>query len=124
MARLEDALQGAVIKALQLTLTAESWYSSIPNGAVLAGDGRARARQGAKMKWMGLRGGAPDLFVVNRGRFLAIELKVGKGKQGLSQIIAQGDIQDAGAPYAVCRSIDEVLAFLRAHGVPMRARVM
>lgn len=61
---------------------------SIPNGAVLAGDARARAMQMNKLKRTGLRPGVPDLFLalgfMFNGRLafngLFVEMKSAEGK--------------------------------------------
>lgn len=121
--RPEDALQIAVTDYLRRALTPASWFCAIPNGAFLYGGKQDRARQGAKLKAMGNRNGAPDMFVIDNGRFLGIELKCGANKQQPSQIDAETALIAAGARYGVCKSLDDVEAFLTGHSVPLRVRL-
>lgn len=122
--RAEDALQQSVCDYLDNALPRASWYTAIPNGAVLAGDKAARGRQMNRLKRTGLKPGAPDLFVVHDGRFLAIELKAGTGKLSEAQERTCDAIVGAGGGYTVARSVDAVEAFLRAHDVPVVGRLV
>lgn len=121
--RAEDAFQITVTDYLRRSLTDASYFCAIPNGAVLSGGKVDRARQGAKLKAMGLRPGAPDLFVVNEGRFLGVELKCGPNRQQPTQIDTETALIAAGALYAVCRTLEDVQAFLIACGVPLKVRL-
>lgn len=122
--RPEDALQQQVCSYLEQSLPRASYWAAIPNGSVLAGDKAARGRQMNRLKRTGLRPGAPDLFVVHDGRFLAIELKAGAGKLSDAQEAACDAIVAAGGGYTVARSVDAVERFLADHGVPLRARML
>jgi Holliday junction resolvase len=51
--------------------------------------------------------GAPDLFVLHRGRWTALEVKTGKGKTTPAQ-----DKAGAGRLWHVARSVDEALALV------------
>lgn len=122
--RSEDALQAAVCAYLERALPLASWWAAIPNGAVLAGDGKARAMQMAKLKRTGLRPGAPDLIVLHDGRLLAIELKAPGGSVSAAQAAACDAIVLAGGAYVVARSVEDVERYLAAHDVPLRARML
>lgn len=119
--RPEDILQAQICRFLAVALPSTAWYCSIPNGAHLAGTAKQRASQMRKLRDTGLRVGAPDLFVVHNGRFFAIEVKTPTGRMRPDQLTASAMIYSAGAPYQVCRSLDDVEAFLYDNGVPLRA---
>lgn len=74
-------------------------------------------------KATGLRAGAPDLFVVHDGRFLAIELKTGAGKASDVQMETEDKIVIAGGAYTIARSVEAVEQFLRGLDVPLTASV-
>lgn len=120
--RPEDALQMSICDYLKQALPSTAWFCSIPNGAVLAGDKTQRMRQMAKLKATGLRVGAPDLFVINEGAFIAIEVKAGNGKASDAQLATADDVWKAGGVYGICRSINDVQALLSHCGVLLRAR--
>ena len=76
-----------------------------------------------KLKDMGTRPGVADLsFVLPGGRAAFIELKAPKGRQSPEQKAFEADCTTNNAPYAVCRSIEEVAETLRGWGVQLRAR--
>jgi hypothetical protein len=52
--------------------------------------------------------GIPDLFILYRGVFAAIELKVGKNKATRLQIHTLERLSNAGAITAVCYNLEEV----------------
>lgn len=120
--RIEDGLQAAICRYLAHALPLTAWYCSIPNGAVLAGDKEQRARQMHRMKAMGLRVGAPDIFIVWQGKFIGLEVKTATGQLEKSQRDASDAITLAGGLWSVVRSIDEVEAFLSMLGMPLKAR--
>lgn len=114
--RPEAALQVAVMQYLALAL---------PNTAVAfhpANEGRRSARAGADLKRQGLLPGLPDVFVLWRGSVYAIELKAGKGRVSAQQTATHKRLVAAGCPVSVCRSIDDVEAFLTLWRFPLAAR--
>lgn len=119
----EDDLQKAIVKFLRASLPRPSWYCSVPNGAVLKGTKHQRMMQMERLKAAGLRNGAPDLLVFWNGRAFGIEVKAGSS-QAESQKEAQRDLEAAGIPYTIAKSIFDVELFLRKHGVPLRASVV
>lgn len=90
------------------------------NGAVLAGDRIARAKQIAKLKRAGMVNGAADLILFDRRfvrRVAFVEVKAEGGRQSP----AQKDFEDHavccwGIPYAICRSVEDVIATLAEWG--------
>lgn len=122
--RPEDLLQKSVCEHLDVALPSSAWYCSVPNGSVLAGDPQQRGRQMNKLKATGLKVGAPDLVICWNGRFIGIELKVGKGALSDNQWKVSDRITLAGGLWSVCRSLGDVEAFLDMIGVPLRARLL
>lgn len=124
MKRTEDNIQASIISYLARALPADSYFSAIPNGAVLAGDRIARGKQMNRMKATGLRPGAPDLFILARGQFIAIEVKSATGRLAEAQKDAGDKIAHAGGLWTVARSVEDVERFLRANGVTLHATVL
>lgn len=121
--RPEDELQASVCAYLRRALTGSSWFCAVPNGSVLAGNPKQRGMQMARLKKTGLIVGSPDLIICSEGRFIGLELKAGKGKPTESQLSACDAILAAGGLYTIVRSIDEVEAYLRLQGVPLKATI-
>lgn len=109
----EAAFQQEVVWYLQTFLQDRAFFFSVPN------EGRRSLVNGAQLKRMGLRSGVADIVVVWDGKVFFIELKAGKNKQTDAQIAFHHDCIVANTPYAVCRTLEEVVAYLRANGVPL-----
>jgi hypothetical protein len=96
------------------------WYTSIPNGAVLAGDRSSRGRQMGAMKGDGLKIGAPDLLLLwapGKGAF--IECKRPKlGKLSEAQIDVHARLAEIRWPVAVVTSMEQAYDFLFECGAP------
>ncbi len=71
-------------------------------------------------KAMGLRAGTPDIVMCWKGRLVGIELKAGRGRLSPAQLEAHDAITLAGGAVTMCRTLDEVVAFLATLGVPSR----
>lgn len=88
---------------------------SIPNGATLAGDAKARARQWARLSKEGAMSGAADLFLAIPSGDLAglfIEIKTPKGVQGKEQKEFERAVLDEGYGYAMPRSVNEFITVI------------
>ncbi len=86
-----------------------------PNELDMAGE--EAARQVAKATSMGTEKGWPDLEIVWRGRIYFIEVKPeGKGLTG-EQPQCHAKLTKAGAPVAICHSIEEAEAALIEWGM-------
>ena len=120
----EARLQIVIVNALRLGL---------PKDAVLwatLNERHVSKATGAYLNRMGRMAGMPDLMILYSGRLFCIELKlcndphrgVRKTYQSKEQKAAQWALQDAGAVYAVCRSLVEVEDLLGTYQVPMRVR--
>jgi hypothetical protein len=89
---------------------------AVPNGAFLAGDAAARARQAGRLKRQGLRPGVPDVALpVARGGFhgLFVEMKAGKNKASEDQrrwidaLRAQGYLAEVCVGWEAARELVE-----------------
>ncbi len=110
----EDDLQRMIWRALQRVLHPEvvAWSSEHRNNGTWEGM-RRRAR--------GCIRGVPDMvFHWPHGQICYIELKVKGGYPSEDQKALRQRLERAGVPVSVCRSLDEVLSFLRHCGVPLR----
>ena len=77
---------------------------------------------GERLKKMGYRKGWPDIQIVFGGWSHFIELKDEKtGVVSPEQQACHEDLRAAGAPVAVCTSVEEVERVMRAWGIPLQA---
>ncbi len=80
--------------------------------------GRLSMAEAMKAKRMGRRAGVPDFtFILPGGQAAFIELKAEDGRQTESQAVFEMQAKEAGAFYALCRSLPEVQGTLKAWGV-------
>lgn len=98
---------------LRVALGGSAWFTTIP----LGGGGKIR---GAILSGRGVQAGCPDILVIDGGRALWIELKSKRGRLSPDQVCCHALLRRAGAVVTVCRSLDEVIAFLTEAGVPLR----
>lgn len=89
----------------------------IPNGAVLAGDAKARGRQMGALKNAGLKIGFPDLLLfAPQGRIGFIEVKSEGGRVSPEQKACHEWLIVLGHKVSVCRSIEDVAETLEGWG--------
>ncbi len=55
--------------------------------------------------------GLPDIWACYKGRFVTIEVKIGKDRMSIYQQHRQQEIENAGGVYFVARSTDDFLLF-------------
>ena len=118
----EVKLQKSIVEYLRLVLPRGAVFWHVPNGGMMTRAWRMI------LAALGLLPGVSDLMVFWRSVLLCIEVKteadrwrdITRGKQSTVQKAFQVAIEAAGGHYAVVRSIDDVRAFLRLHGVPLR----
>ena len=111
----EDAFQCETASFLTSALPKPgAWFCHIPNA------GKRSARTGAHYKRQGLVPGSPDIVIFHAGQAYCIELKARYGTLSDSQRIVIPEIEAAGVPVAVCRTLDEVELALIAWGIPLR----
>lgn len=102
---------------LDLALPKDCAWTSV-DSTVQGGDGRAihimreRKKRGIKADW-------PDAQLVWRGRFIALECKVGDNGLEPGQVAMRDLILRAGGFWHTVRTLDEVEAALRGHGIPL-----
>ncbi len=117
----EQSLQRTVADYLALCVPAPPagpWWTAVnPIPA------KSRAAAGIS-KAMGLRAGTPDFVLCWRGRLVGIELKAGRGRMSPAQNETHDAITLAGGVVTMCRTLDEVTAFLATLGVPSRAMAL
>ncbi|WP_395370752.1 VRR-NUC domain-containing protein [Komagataeibacter diospyri] len=113
----EDALHTFVWRTLTMLLPDDAvpWSSENRRNGV---------REGARRKARGCIPGVPDMAVHYQGRVLYIELKATKGTISREQRALHARLRTAGFTVGVCRSLDQVLEFLRENGVPVAGKVM
>jgi hypothetical protein len=109
--RAEETLHKAVAQQARWSLARDCFWFHPPNG------GSRNVIEATKLKAMGTRAGVPDLVFVRHGKAYFIELKAPKGRVSEAQSGALTEIQRAGAPVAICRNLDDVLACWRKWGL-------
>lgn len=109
--RAEDRLQQAICQHLNWRGAKGLVYFSVPNGCYRT------PLEAQILKATGTRAGVADLILMHAGTCYALELKTPKGRTRPSQIKFMADWIAAGGVGAVCRGIDEALAFLEQHGL-------
>lgn len=89
----------------------------VPNGAVLAGDARARCQQMNALKKAGLKLGFPDLITFSRkGQIGFIEVKSEGGRLSPEQKSCHEWLIVLGHKVSVCRCIEDVEETLELWG--------
>lgn len=114
----EDRLQKALVTVLQIDAAPNVFWCSIPN------EGKRGPSVAARLKAMGMRAGAPDLFFIINGHPYGLELKAAAdsvtgrraGKQTPVQRRVEDDWHAAGGTYRVATGIDEATDTLKAWG--------
>lgn len=102
----EHQLQTQVINYLRVR---HIYCFSVPNG-FYAGKGGNVQGYIRKMKASGLTPGVADVVVLlNGGKTVFLELKVGSNKQEISQVQFEKDVKELGFEYYVVKSLDDVI---------------
>lgn len=111
--RTEDQLQCAVVYLLKRDFP-NLFFFHTPNGM------KSTAKQGAKMKAMGVKRGTPDLLFIwatDRLQMGAIELKSPAGRLQPEQKVWRDQFMAMGGKWALARSYEEVRFTLQEWGV-------
>jgi|ETNvirnome_2_130_1030620.scaffolds.fasta_scaffold00094_32 hypothetical protein len=114
---LEQDLHEAVAEYLDRGLTDATFWFHPANG-----EKRPRATA-AKLKRMGVKAGVPDIVILHGGKVFCIELKAPGKTFSTVQDGACAAIERAGGVVELARCLEHVQGFLRAWGIPTRARV-
>ncbi|WP_291365313.1 VRR-NUC domain-containing protein [Acetobacter sp. UBA5411] len=112
----EDNLHTQIANALRVILPSCVVWTSTENRF-------NGPREGARRKARGCRAGWPDMMFCHAGRTIYAELKHGKNGASKEQRDLHAELRGQGFPVAVCRSLDEVLAFLKENEFPMRGEI-
>lgn len=116
MRHCEDILHASIWRGLKLLLPDDCLAWSVEN----RGNGE---REGKRRKIRGCVPGVPDLHFLNNGRLLLVELKTRSGRLTEAQECFHNRARFCGAPVRVCRSLEDVVAFLTENGVKIRGAV-
>ena len=119
MNRVEQSTQIAVVDFLRIALPRDVIFFAVPNGGY-----RTRA-EAALTKAMGGLAGVPDLAFIlpPNGTAAFIEMKSATGTLSPNQRAFRDRANVAGACWAECRSLADVIATLKLWGVKLRATV-
>lgn len=107
----EYDLQCAIVEHLRKRGQPNVYWTAIPMGE------KRSAITGARIKRMGGRAGAPDLFFVIKGIAHGLELKAGPGARTSGAQYASGkDWVEAGGQFAIAHGLDDALFVLESWG--------
>ena len=112
----EDKLQISCIKWFRYQYPGlRKMLFAIPNG------GSRNSLEAHKLKMTGVTAGVSDLILLTPRHgygALCIEMKVGKGKQSMTQHEWELEAISAGNKYVICRSIDEFMCEVNQYLAP------
>jgi len=115
--REEDDLQRQVASFLDWALPAEYRWLHVPNG------GRRDRIAAAILKSFGVKPGAADVLIFTPGqRFIWIELKAAKGVLSKDQKDWRDWCRSIGAPWFLCRSLDDVIEALESLQIRLKGK--
>lgn len=114
----EEAIQAAVVDLLEHAGKPGLVFIHVPNGGVH----QVTKWQRIKNKRLGVRAGAPDLWMYYRKQLFVLELKAEKGKISEDQIEMLDQLDAQGATVGVAYGLDAAIAWLQDKGL-IRARV-
>lgn len=113
----EHVIQCATARFLDLAfegLPGALWFA-VPNG------GKRHKTVAQKLKKEGVKAGVYDIYILYTSQTYFIEMKARRGSRSEEQKQFAEKAIAAGAICTVCRSVEQVEAFLREHGIPLKA---
>ncbi|MBN9434014.1 MAG: VRR-NUC domain-containing protein [Bosea sp.] len=114
----EHDLHKAVVQLLKFTARPGLIWFHVPNGEL------RDTRTGNRLKAMGVRPGVADFcLTLPGGRAAFLELKSAKGRSSPEQKAFAASCDEAGALYAVAKSLSEATEILRQWGAIKTAAV-
>jgi len=116
----EADLQRQIVSLLRVVLPKGAIIHHAANEITESGR-QARIRQAIRTG-MGVHAGFSDLVVLSEGRVLFLEVKGPRGRLEPAQVAFRDSVQAQGFPWALVRSLEDVLAALKAHGFATRLR--
>lgn len=115
----ERSVQLVVAELLDRCLPPGYRWMHVPNVS-----GTRTKGENKRLKAEGVKAGAADVLVLTpAGRFIWIELKSADGQLSAAQRGWRDWCQSIGAPWALCRSAEDVVAALQDAGVTLRGRL-
>ena len=112
----ERRLHIAIADYLTVALPPDVVWTHFPAGE------KRTPKTGALLKRMGLKKGIPDFLIWWHGKSYAIEVKAPGGEVKVAQLRMINRLRAAGVDVCIAYRFDAVESFLRAIGVPLRAR--
>jgi VRR-NUC domain len=106
----EAQLQRSLVEHLRWCAKSDVWFCHLANG------GARTAVEGAVLKSIGVRPGAPDLLIIRAGQPLFMELKAPGRKLSPAQVECHAALRRAGATVETADNIDAAIAFLNHIG--------
>lgn len=111
----EDQLQYQIVTYLDVSLPTNCVYHHSPN------EGKRHINYINRLKKLGTKYGWPDLEICvpkehttsGHAQTFYIELKTKRGSMNANQKLRRDELLNAGQHWALCRSVDDVQAFLK-----------
>lgn len=101
----EKQIQNACLEYLQILENQNKVYCyRTSSGAIKTAEGRYFKTGKA---------GAPDITCCYKGRYIALEIKTGKGRQSKAQCEAEGKIRMAKGEYYIIRDLDTLTNLIK-----------
>lgn len=112
----EDKLHRSIWQQLKTLLPDDCEAWSVENRNLGPVAGRLNKLRGCKP-------GVPDIHFLYRGKLLCVELKYGRTQLSPHQKEMHARIRHCGGAVCVCRSLEDVAAFLTENGVRIKGTV-
>ncbi len=113
----EDEIQIAAMRFLDIALPSPLRAMHIPNG------GSRNEFEAGKLKAMGVKAGAADILILGWRVFIWIELKSRTGKLRTEQAEWRDWCVAIGAPWFLCRSVEDVAEALESLQIRLIGRL-
>lgn len=112
----EDKLHREIWKWLETLIPSDCEAWSVENRNLGPVVGRLNKMRGCKS-------GVPDLHFLHKGRLFCVELKAGRTGLSPNQKQLHDRIRHCGGVVSVCRSIEDVAAFLETNGIKLKGAI-
>jgi len=113
----EDEIQKAAADFLRIALPPPLRFMHIPNG------GSRHHAEAAKLKGMGVQEGAADILILGWRTFIWIEMKSANGRLRPAQRDWRDWCIGIGAPWFLCRSVEDVADALESLQIRLNGRL-
>lgn len=112
----EGPIHRAIVQLLSLTLKRGAIFHHSPNEQAMVGAQRARDMAIMKAARLGTKPGWPDLEIIYDGKIYFLEVKA-DGDLSKAQEDRRDELSDAGAFWALVRSVEEAQIITKAWGI-------